>query len=324
MRRIILSDHPHTRLQQIKAERERQYLSDLATHGKRVAQILSEHEEKMKNYDAEMRAWQSKIDKLKSKRRKAWSRLNVCQAVSYSRMISEVSKDMPAKPKTPVLPCKPIIESTNEKDSMWESGLEGEIKLTEFLNEWLSDGWCMLKGYHNRAGEVDGILVGPEGIFAIEGKNLKGDIYCEGNKWKRDKFDRYGNMVESDVPIRDKTGRGPSVQVNRSADLLQSFLKRSAPACVIRRVVVFTHAASHLAGINNPTVDCVVTLAEWDLKGTFNKSSFKLTDADVEIAIAKIRQDHKYHEDSNMRRRTREAQNSKHHETMGRTCAVSV
>jgi len=89
--------------------------------------------------------------------------------------------------------------------------------------------------------------------------------------------------------------------------MLQTFLKRSAPACRINRLVVFTHDASHLADISNPTVDEVVTLEEWNLKGTLNKSAFKVNGEDVEIAIAKIIRDHKYHEDSNKRRRNKEA-----------------
>ena len=104
MRHITLSDHPATKLQQRKAKREQQYLSDLTEHKKLANQLLSEHAEKTMNYEADMRAWQRKISKLKSKRLHALSRLNVCQAVIYSRTISQVSKAMLLKPKPPLIP----------------------------------------------------------------------------------------------------------------------------------------------------------------------------------------------------------------------------
>ncbi len=59
---------------------------------------------------------------------------------------------------------------------------------------------------------------GPEGIAAIEIKHLNGVIHCRRDRWRRDKYDNYGNMVERGVAIQDRGGRSPSRQVNEVAD----------------------------------------------------------------------------------------------------------
>ena len=38
------------------------------------------------------------------------------------------------------------------------------------LDNALDDSWTLFKGYRNRAGEIDYLLIGPTGLFAIEVK----------------------------------------------------------------------------------------------------------------------------------------------------------
>ena len=60
----------------------------------------------------------------------------------------------------------------------------------------LGDDWVLMRGYRNKLGEIDHLLFGPGGLVAIEVKNINGTVHCEGDKWRVDKYDRYGNLVE--------------------------------------------------------------------------------------------------------------------------------
>ena len=71
-----------------------------------------------------------------------------------------------------------------------------------------------MRGYRNKLGEIDHLLFGPGGLVAIEVKNINGTVHCEGDKWRVDKYDRYGNLVEQhDLVDRGKRQRSPSVQL---------------------------------------------------------------------------------------------------------------
>ena len=60
-----------------------------------------------------------------------------------------------------------------------------------------------LRGYRNRRGEIDQLLLGPRGLFAIEVKNLNATVHVDGDRWRADKYDNYGNLVEQ-RPIADR------------------------------------------------------------------------------------------------------------------------
>ena len=62
-----------------------------------------------------------------------------------------------------------------------------------------------------------------------------------GDAWTRDRYDSHGNLMERKVPIRDKGGRGPSAQINESADRLQDFLSQRMGIERVYRAVVFAH-----------------------------------------------------------------------------------
>jgi hypothetical protein len=80
------------------------------------------------------------------------------------------------------------------EEIVWASGNQGERRVSEFLSSQLSGDWVLISGYKNSKGEIDQILLGPRGIFAIEIKFLNGVIHCDGDLWQRDKYDKYGNL----------------------------------------------------------------------------------------------------------------------------------
>ncbi|MDD5296541.1 MAG: nuclease-related domain-containing protein [Rhodocyclaceae bacterium] len=206
--------------------------------------------------------------------------------------------------KNAPVPQAPLSSLPGREETLWAAGQEGERRLDAFLASRLDSNWTLLAGYKNAKGEVDRILVGPEGVFAFEVKNLNGVIHCDGDHWWRDKRDRYGNLVERGVPIADKGGRGPSRQINEAADTLERFLgKRAARAPKVTRVVVFTHDRAVLGAMENVSVNIVATLTGLDMDRMFAQGGERLEDGLRRQIVALIRRDHEFNADMPRTRR---------------------
>lgn len=143
--------------------------------------------------------------------------------------------------------------------------------------------------------------MGPGGVCAIEVKNVKGTVFCDGDVWVRDKRDNWGNLVRAKEPIADKGGRGPSRQVNESADLLEAFLKKTIPTCRIRRYVVFTSADVDFGELENLSVDGVYLMRNWDPEEMLKEGAAALTVREAGLIVAQIARDHRYHEERRRR-----------------------
>ena len=190
---------------------------------------------------------------------------------------------------------KPIKEGPCLEDRIWQEGQSGEDAVAAFFAKTLSDEWTLIRGYKNRKGELDGLLVGPRGIHALEIKNLKGTVHCDGDTWVRDKRDRWGNQVLFAAPISDHGGRSPSQQVNEAADVLEGFLQRTMPLVRIRRCVVFSSPEAEFGEMKDPTVDALL-LSRGDLATMFDRETFNMTAPEVERTIRQIERDHRYWE----------------------------
>lgn len=199
-------------------------------------------------------------------------------------------------------PRSPSKRLADKEEIVWASGSEGEQKVASFLSRKLSDDWILISGYRNSKGEIDQVLVGPRGICAIEIKYINGVVHCDGDRWWSDKYDRYGNLVESNKPLADKRGRGPSKQVNDSADILQSYLTKGFNVHRVYRAVVLSHDSSELGQINNITVNAVLTLNNFEPNRIFSNSPFNLDPQSVDRIVQAIRKDHDFHKKPRTRR----------------------
>lgn len=191
-------------------------------------------------------------------------------------------------------PRAPVMREPDEEEIVWASGKEGEQKVAAYLS-MLPDDWILVSGYRNAKGEIDQLLVGPRGIFAIEVKFINGVVHCNGDRWWIDKYDRYGNLVEPNKPLADKRGRGPSKQLNDAADLLQAFLAKRVNVSRVHRVVILSHDSSRLGDLRNITVDVVATLDGLDLDWLFSRSSTTFDAQTVERIVQAIKKDHAFH-----------------------------
>lgn len=194
-------------------------------------------------------------------------------------------------------PKEPVLSAASQDEDVWNAGEVGEKRVVEALDRILSDDWTLLTGYRNPRGEIDQLLVGPPGILAIESKYMKGRISCNGDTWWRDKYDKYGNLVEAGLPITDKQARGPSAQVNAAADRLQETLSKRSPIRSVARAVVFTHDNSIIESLKNITVDLVTTLPQLNraaIVAAMRRSDLAgMTPAQV---VDLIQRDHDYHQ----------------------------
>jgi hypothetical protein len=131
------------------------------------------------------------------------------------------------------------------KYRVYNAGLAGEKQVVKLLSSKLSDDYFLLNDLHLRGGggDVDHIILGPNGVFVLETKNWNGDITCHGNEWQR-------------KGKRSFKG-SPSLQVKRNAAKVRQIID-SSPFLReldvwVEGIVVFTnkHATLHL---DSPTV----------------------------------------------------------------------
>ena len=199
-------------------------------------------------------------------------------------------------------PSVPLPAPTGRAEAVWNAGSRGEQLVKNRLAA-LSDEFTLISGYKNQRGEIDQVLVGPNGVICIEVKYLNGKISCIGDAWWRDKYDQYGNLVEGNVPIQDKGGRGPSAQVNASADKLQDFLRQRLGIQRVYRAVVFSHESSVLVSIKAPTVDVVTDLKTFAIGQLIKELAQNAAPLHVGEVVSLIQRDHAFHEQKTPRLR---------------------
>ncbi len=122
--------------------------------------------------------------------------------------------------------------------SSYRGGLQGEKHVTKLLKSALSDDYYLLNDVYFRDGfgDIDHIVLGPNGLFVIETKNWSGSITCFGDEWQRQSGRHIGGSptrqakknatrVKNAIEASDKLGHikvwveGIVVFVNRNADL---------------------------------------------------------------------------------------------------------
>lgn len=127
------------------------------------------------------------------------------------------------------------------------AGLAGQRRVPQFLSG-LDDQYFLINNLAlpGRADDVDHIVIGPNGIFALETKNHRGQILWHDGQWFQSKMSR-GGRPQPQSPMRD-----PTRQLKRNIDYLRLCIDHTDPALSrstrlwIEGIVVFTHPAVHL------------------------------------------------------------------------------
>ncbi|MDD5053574.1 MAG: nuclease-related domain-containing protein [Sulfuricurvum sp.] len=269
MKVLTLSDHTSAQISAAQSQRESQYQFALSAYNNAVSAIDTK-KRNARIYLAD--AW---------KQRRLW--------LSFIRLLGVVAAH------TELKPYRPIMRSAGDQENIWSAGNQGEKRVEDFLSRRLDYTWTLVSGYKNAKGEIDQILVGPNGIFAIEVKYNNGTVYCDGDRWWRDKYDKYGNSVQRNVQIADKRGRSPSRQVNEASDLLHLFLQKRFQLPRVHRAVIWAHERSRLGGLNNLSIDYTAVLHDWDLHHFLQRSTHTLTADEQAQILNAIQKDHAYY-----------------------------
>jgi Nuclease-related domain len=124
-------------------------------------------------------------------------------------------------------------------------GVKGEQEVVVTLDASLDDGWVLVKGYRNRRGEIDYLLFGPGGLFAIEVKYVNGTFRITRDRWRYVKYDNYGNPVEEGT-VQDRGGRPPNVQLTEPLAVLEEFLAKRAQPVRMQPVVLLNHPKARI------------------------------------------------------------------------------
>jgi hypothetical protein len=266
MRIIQLSDHPRERLQAVQQQRQTA-----------EEQALARYERALAQHRAGVAGARAKRDEARMQRR--W--------LAWLRGVFAVWGERGRAPSRPV-----FYHATTDQEEILTAGMAGEQLAANELGRVLGDGWVLLRGYRNRSGEIDHLLLGPRGLFAMEVKHRNATVHVDGDEWRFDKYDRFGNLVEQGW-ITDRGGRSPSRQVNDSADELQQFLNRRRQPVTIQRIVILTHPRSELGSHRNLTVS-VATSMKFVLD-LVNGSPSALQLAQLAELQQLIEQDHRFH-----------------------------
>jgi Nuclease-related domain len=267
MRVVPLSDHPGALLRQAQRRRAtadrdagRAYDKALAGHRERVTQARAAR------------------DQARAQRRwGAWLRSVVA--------VWQAQRQVPAA-------SRPGSQPTDEEQKL-AAGVEGERLVEAGLGQVLGDEWTLLRGYRNRHGEIDHLLIGPRGLFAIEVKHRNATIDCAGDRWWYSKYDKYGNLVGDRREMADRGGRSPSEQLNEPATELAGFLSSRGCPVAIGRMVVLTHPRARLRSCASPTVHIVTSIRQ--IIGLVNSCPAAITAAERAELERLIVRDHGLH-----------------------------
>lgn len=125
--------------------------------------------------------------------------------------------------------------------SRWRAGLKGEEEVASRLRSVLDDEWVLFSGVvvDGAWGDIDHVLVGPAGVFAIEVKNWSGEIVYDDD---RRLWYRISNHAPNGEILKD-----PVRQIEQGAAALRSLV-----GIQTNPVVVFTNRNSTYRG-DHPT-----------------------------------------------------------------------
>ncbi len=110
---------------------------------------------------------------------------------------------------------KPLIDEYRN----FRRARDGEDAVAERLRATLDNRWTIFRNLHlpDHKGDLDIVLVGPGGIWAIEVKAYGGTIRCQNGKWER--HTKWGWK---------KLDRDPASQARKNAQRINDYLRRQA------------------------------------------------------------------------------------------------
>jgi hypothetical protein len=134
----------------------------------------------------------------------------------------------------------------------------GTERVAARLAAILDDNWTLICNHCNSGGRLDHVLVGPHGVLALACTPLHGRIHCDGERWRRDKFDLYNNLVERDAPVPFE----PAGDLYPASARLNQVLQGQTSIRQVVTGLVFTHHAATLGNIRHGILNMVTLLSD--------------------------------------------------------------
>lgn len=167
----------------------------------------------------------------------------------------------------------------------------------------LSDEWTLVRGYANRRGELDHLLIGPRGVLAIEVKGRGIRVNVNADHWSFEKFDRYGNLVDHGV-LADRGRRSWGQQVTEIASDLEQFLHSRGSAVTVETAVVVMHNRAEIGSCVDLRISAL-SIGTDELLAEILDQPVTIDAERLEQVSNLIRRDHKFHAKRKTQRRTR-------------------
>ena len=175
-----------------------------------------------------------------------------------------------------------------------DGGAEGEREVADVLNQALGEDWILFKGYRNARGEIDYLILGPAGLFAVEVKYINGTFRITPARWTYVKIDRYGIAHEEHV-LADAGDRPPHRQLGEPARQLEDFLARRGHPVRVQPVVLLNHPRARI-GYLDEKVGIRVLTSTRELASLVLAAGGDLGAAERTEITALIERDHRFHD----------------------------
>jgi hypothetical protein len=138
-----------------------------------------------------------------------------------------------------------INKRLDNQVEQYRRGQEGEDNTVQLIVQALDGNWHLFRNIVvpgiNKA-DLDLVLVGPPGVWALEVKNFRGEYRNTGETWE---WKNGKNWKAAKV--------NPSRQANNSAYRLKNFLKADNVNVFVNSAVIWANSESHLT-VENPSV----------------------------------------------------------------------
>lgn len=137
------------------------------------------------------------------------------------------------------------------------AGEKGEVLLQKQLEHVLTDQYLAIFNFPIGSKDIDCVVLGPAGLFAIETKHHKGMIWYDDNGWHQRKTGRHGGHYEGSL-------KNPRGQVLFGVRELKRLLDERGVKVFVRGMVVFTNPDAHLHIERDPKPVRVCHLSDID------------------------------------------------------------
>jgi hypothetical protein len=184
----------------------------------------------------------------------------------------------------------PVAPEVLERQESLRAEMAGEREAEAALGRIFGDGWVLLRGYRNQAGEIRQLILGRRGLIAVETAHLDATVHCDGDDWRAENYDEDGNPV-GQHPMADGQGRSPGRRLSEPADQLEQLLESRGHRVPVQRVVLLTHPGSKIGRRHNPPVH--ITASAQDIGQLASASAVALNVAQVQAIEQLIVSDHR-------------------------------